>query len=225
MSKRRLRKCVLFCFLWLSFYAGVYACVKWHSVYPWALILENLIPIGLGIPAVFLSAALNRRNSHLEAMRDLWKHVIPAAQAAIQYTHLNSPKQEDFARIQESLSTAIDSLRGVYSNVNAPTSQVGLYPYENLKDIHKIVSWLGYGPNFRDGDAPQARKCITRLWQEMHASMLTEFDRDVPLTPVSKYLRGNKSIADLLIEGDLTAEDTSIGRKASDPRGIARHSP
>jgi hypothetical protein len=41
----------------------------------------------------------------------------------------------------------------------------------------------------------------------MYNSLLLEFDRDVPLYPVSKYLHSGRSIADKLFAGEFTAED------------------
>ena len=216
MSAQRLRIRILACLVGLIVYAGFYAYAEFYMP-KFAEIFKTLIPIALAIPVAVLAAGFNRRNSYLQALRDLWQRLIPAAQAAIQYTHLASPDQTDFARTHEALSVAIDVLRGVFRNV--PTrNPTGLYPYENLKDISKVVSWLGYGKNFRSEDAARARLCITRLWQEMHIAMLGEFDRDVPRAPVSKYLGEGKSVADLLIEESLNDDDFSFGRLASKPR-------
>lgn len=158
--------------------------------------------MAIAIPVAFLAAALNRRNSYLEALRDLWQQLIPAVQDAVQYTHLPAPDRKDFARTMKGLSTAIDMLRGVFKNVPFKDSQKGLYPYENLKEIFEVVSSLNYGENFRTNYTEEARHRITRLWQDMQLAMLDEFDRDVPLKPVSKYLLGTGRSA----TNDLTAD-------------------
>ena len=215
MSKKQLRYRIYFWISFLFFYSSLYIYSEF-CLRPLATVLEALIPIALAVPVAFLTAAFNKRNSYMRALRDLWQRLVPAAQTAIQYTHLTSPDQRDFARTQESLSTAIDMLRGVFSNV--PTgSPPGLYPYENLKDIQRIVSLLKYGPNFRRAEVDKARLCITRLWQEMHVAMLGEFDRAVPLEPVSKYLGSGQSVADLLEDKQLKDEHLSRNRSASNP--------
>ena len=58
------------------------------------------------------------------------------------------------------------------------------------------------------------------LWQEMHVAILSEFDRSVPRTPVSKYLHANTSIADLLERDDLRASDIRPEVSASHPRSV-----
>ena len=181
-------------------------------------VLRALTPFAVAILAAWLAACFNRRNSYLQAIRDLWQHLIPAAQSAIQYTHQVDPTQEDYSSTLATLSGAIDMTRGVFSNIPSGHSS-GLYPYENLKDIHAIVSWLNYGRHFRRDQASTARRCITQLWQETHNAMLGEFDRDVPMTPVSKYFckRSQESLADLLREGRLEDSDLEA-RRASRPR-------
>lgn len=216
MSARNLWTFVLGCSLWFIIYAVAYIFCK-QSMPGYAHILKDLIPIALALPVALLAWAFRRRNSYLQALRDLWQELIPAVQAAIQYTYLRSPDQRDFAETQQALATAIDMLRGVFRNI--PTRDpVGLYPFENLKDISKIVDWLQYGSKFRSDEAKRARRCIVRLWQEMHAAMLREFDRSVPREPVSKYLGDGRSVADLLIDGCLADNDLSLDRPASQPR-------
>ena len=192
MSAKRLKLWICMCVLWLVSYGVCYFYTA-YCVPKVAEILKTLIPIALGIPAVFLTAAFNRRNSYLHALRELWRNLIPAVQGAIQYTHLVEPSQLDFSQTQKALSTAIDELRGIFQNVPCRGTPVGLYPYENLKDIQKAISWLGYGNSFRAVQAQKTRECITRAWQNMHNALLSEFDRDVPIKPVSKHLRGGGS--------------------------------
>ena len=223
MSRRRLRNWTCWSIVWFVLYSSAYIAARLCTCVA-AEILATLVPLAVAIPAAVLVGAFNRRNSYLSAMRDLWHNLVPAAQGAIQYTHLACPSQADFADTQRALSTAIDRIRAVFDNV-PNGSPSGLYPYENIKDIAMVISWLGFGSDFRKADAIMARKCITRLWQQMHGVMLDEFDRDVPMTPVGKYLDGGgdpRSLADLLIEGCLSDEDMDRKRRPSAPRSNER---
>ena len=170
------------------------------QLYP---LYKDLMPLVIAIPAAYLGYSFQRRASYLQALRELWKILIPAVQRAIQYTYLDSPDPKEFSVVMRELSTVIDSLRGVFRNV--PGTRVGLYPYEPLKDISKIMSWL------RDGRTPderyRVRRCILQLWYDAHSAMLSEFDREVPVHPVSKFLDTGRSIADKLLDGTLTDSD------------------
>jgi hypothetical protein len=162
------------------------------------------MPLVIAIPAAYLGYSFQRRASYLQALRDLWKLLIPAVQRAIQYTYLDTPDRKEFSEVMRDLSTVIDSLRGVFRNIPRG-GDVGLYPYEPLKDIWQVMSWL------HDGRTPEeryrARRCIRQLWYDAHSAMLSEFDREVPVHPVSKYVDGGSSIADKLRDGTLVDSD------------------
>ena len=217
MSKRRLIWWLGGAIAYLFVYAGAYAWLALPEANAWSRVLGHLIPIALGPPLAVAAYAFNRRNSYLQALRQLWAGLVPAAQQAIQYTHLSNPTQRDFAATQSAISTAIDEVRGVFANVPAQGAPRGLYPYENLKDIQMAISWLGFDGNFNPHNANQTRACVVRLWQEMHEAMLAEFDRDQPARPVSKYFHSGKSLADLLKEGSLESGDFEVGCRASNP--------
>jgi hypothetical protein len=203
VTKRRLRLWVL---LTVLFFALVLAFGLWlrigldsDSGYQ---IFKDLMPLLVAIPAAWLGYCFQRRLSYLTALRELWKELIPAIQAAIQYTHLEKPSQSDFARVQEKLCGTIDALRGVFANIPRKDA-VGFYPYEPLKDILQALNWLGFGDNVTPHNRYWTRRCIKTQWGTMHQALLLEFDTDQTPFPISKYLDKEPSLADLLVDGKL----------------------
>ena len=138
---------------------------------------KDLIPFLLAIPAAWLGYCFQRRSSYLAALRQLWGQLIPAVQTAIQFTHLQNPTKEDFSNVQKELSIVTDSLRGVFENI-PNRDPVGLYPYENLKQIQKIVSWLYLETQNSADEKYWARRMVKTLWASMHHMLLLEFDRE-----------------------------------------------
>ena len=90
MSKKQLRYRIYFWISFLFFYSSLYIYSEF-CLRPLATVLEALIPIALAVPVALLTAAFNKRNSYMRALRDLWQRLVPAAQTAIQYTRLTSP--------------------------------------------------------------------------------------------------------------------------------------
>ncbi|KXX71402.1 hypothetical protein [Flammeovirga sp. SJP92] len=158
---------------------------------------KDLVPFVIAIPAAWLGFCFQRRASYLSALRELWAILIPAVQQSIQYTHLSNPTDQDFAATQKDLSIVIDSLRGVFSNIG-PKYSVGLYPYENLKDISKIITWLRFSTNHTKDDRYWGRRGIKTIWSSMHQMLLLEFDREIPVYPLSKFIDNEPSIVDHL---------------------------
>ncbi len=208
MTWRRLRRHVLLAVVFLVAYATIGVVLNCRSSSAYG-VFKDLIPVALGVPLALLTFSFQRRMSYLQALRDFWQRLIPAVQSAIQFTHLSNPGQADFARTLEALATVMDLARGVFANVPIAKNRNGLYPYENLKDIYNTISWLGVTNGRSEVDRANARRCVTRLWQEMYNALLVEFDRDVPMNPVSKYLHRGCSIADKLIAGEFKPDDAA----------------
>ena len=172
---------------------------------------KDLIPLGIAIPAAWLSYCFQRRSSYLRALRALWSDLIHAGNQAVDYTRWDSPRSEEhFRRTIEDLSEVIDAVRGVFKNVPKKETPQGLFPYENIKEIRVIIGWLGYGDQYTKERCEKAHQCIVRLWGVMHYALLQEFDTEVPTFPVSKFLldEGERGpdLKDALLKDNLSAE-------------------
>lgn len=164
---------------------------------------KDMMPFLIAIPAAWLGYCFQRRASYLAALRSLWDDLIPAVRKAIQYTYLNKPDELQYLATVKDLDVAIDSLRGVFRNIPS-TDTMGLYPYENLKDIQEVIRWLCYTKNWSDHNRYWARRSIRLLWASMHQALLQEFDREVPTYHVGKYVEGRPSVADILTSKERT---------------------
>ncbi len=182
---------------------------------------KDLIPLAIAFPAAYLGSVFQQRSSYLQSLRDLWGQLIPAVHTAIAFARAPERTVDAFLKTRTDLSTAIDSLRGVFDNVPKPGTTKGLYPYENLKDILEIVEWMGWERKLEPEQCRLTQDAILSLWREMHASLLLEFDRDPPIMPVSKFLHPQEiSVADKLFAGTLQDDDLSRLTPASHPDAL-----
>jgi len=154
---------------------------------PYYETFKDLIPLILAIPAAYLGYCFQQRGSYLQSLRSLWSQLVIAVNSAIQYTYLESPTQEKFGKILTDLSIATDELRGVYKNIGESSKNVGLYPYEPIKDIHKVISRLGFGI-LDEKNRITARRQVVGHWKSIRSNFLDEFDRAVPTKVVSAYI-------------------------------------
>jgi hypothetical protein len=178
---------------------------------------KDLLPFMIAIPAAWLGYCFQRRSSYLQALRTLYVELVCAVNKAIEHTRWRtSPSEDDFRETIELLSIAIDSVRGVFKNVPSRNYPLGLYPYENLKEIRRIIGWLGFEEQWSK-EKDSAHECIVKLWVEMHSALLQEFDTAIPILPISKYLGTGTRIADKLTSGEpLTKVDYEGTDKARD---------
>jgi hypothetical protein len=64
------------------------------------------------------------------------------------------------------LGKCIDEVRGVYENLKVGADGNGLYPFQSLKIIHKLISDLGFGTTDTK-KAEEARDFITNNWKRI----------------------------------------------------------
>lgn len=150
-------------------------------------VFKDLVPLIFAIPAAYLGFCFQRRSSFLQALRQLWTHLITSVNQAIQYTYQSKTTQKDYSEVLISLSKSIDEVRGVYRNLKETSHEIGLYPFESLKSIHKVVSKLGFG-DIDSKEAIRARKQITLDWKNIRKTFLAEFDRSEPTVFDTAYV-------------------------------------
>ena len=150
-------------------------------------IFKDLIPFAIAIPAAYLGFCFQRRSSFLQALRQLWSNLIISVNSAIQYTHLTESTDKQYGETLVLLSKSIDEVRGVYKNLKEKEDGIGLYPFECLKEIHKLVSELGYG-KIDTEKANETRRRIRHCWGDLRKSFLSEFDRSEVTSFHSPYV-------------------------------------
>jgi hypothetical protein len=159
---------------------------------------KDLLPIAIAIPVSWLGYCLQRRISYLQSIRSVWSKLIDAIQTANQYTFLKNPSHTEYFTMLTKLSIVIDEVRALFKNIQENEIGKGLYPFEPLKTIYKLMSDLKFDDEFKEEKAVKVRKDILRLWRLFRDEILKEFDRETPTFSVSlfefdekKYLREN----------------------------------
>jgi hypothetical protein len=150
---------------------------------------KDALPLIIAIPALWLGYCLQRRQTYLKDVRDLWSKLVVAGQGAIQYTHLPAPEHSDYTEILTTLTVTIEEIRGVFSNVGEAEFAGGIYPFEGIKEIHRLVSKLGWGNEFTTEQAEVTRREIVSQWKLVRDHYLSELERGVPVKPDSPYLK------------------------------------
>lgn len=146
---------------------------------------RDAAPFLFAIPAALLGYAFQQRFSYLASLRSLWSRLVQSVNAAIQYTYDETPTAREHAEVMAHLGIAIDEVRGVYRNVGEQPGHVGLYPYEPIKEIYRLINDLGYGVN-DPAKRKQTRELIVTKWQSIRFAFLSEFDRAEPSQPITE---------------------------------------
>jgi hypothetical protein len=169
----------------LGFFLKFYDLTQDQKIYS---AFKDMINLIIAIPAAWLAYCVQRRQAYLKDVRDLWSKMVVSFQDAVQYTYLMHPKQDDYGKVLKGLSYVMDELRGVFANVGEDDENIGLFPFESMKNIQKEISALGFGDNFKKGNCKTARDTILEYWKKLRNSFLYELERGVPVKVDSPFV-------------------------------------
>jgi hypothetical protein len=196
MTKKTIRNRFIAAIIGLAVLAGVgilisaLDCSADRRVYS---TFKDLLPLFLGIAAVWLGYCAQRRNAYQQQLRSLWSSLVEGVHCALQYCELQSPTEEEYRAVLTKLSVAIDEVRGVFRNLPDPSADRGLYPFEPVKNIYLLVEDLGFGQQCGGCASQKCYKQIFALWKDVREEILKEFDREVPTFPHSHWADLEKS--------------------------------
>ena len=143
------------------------------------LLFKDVFPILMTFPVAYLGFCFQRRSNFQVALRSLWTNIIHAVNRAILFTEFKANSPQDQVDVLLALSKAIDEVRGVYYNIHQSKTKKGLYPFESLKTIYKIIEELN--PNeWHPEQMKAANMKIKHHWQIIRKVFLAEFDRSEP---------------------------------------------
>ena len=146
--------------------------------------IKDFSSLLIAIGAAYLAYCFQRRQAFLVSLRDLWKELVEAKGELIEYTHNPNPDQVAFSKAHRALSKAIDTVRGVYRNVGETEDEIGLYPFEPLHDMRKVLDELGFGKATPD-KRRAARLRFLRSWNALRWAFLKEFSTPEPPHPIT----------------------------------------
>ncbi|MGB4846548.1 MAG: hypothetical protein WBP41_01450 [Saprospiraceae bacterium] len=182
MTKKRLIRNLLYFF---SFYFGilvigilVYFTDRTEKGTYYGL-FKDVFPIIMTFPIAYLGFCFQRRSNFQISLRLLWANMIHAVNKAILYTEHRIEPQREYLRVLLLLSKSIDEVRGVYYNIHQTKTEKGLYPFESLKSIYKIIEELG-SHDLNPDQLKAANLKIKDHWQTIRKTFLAEFDRSEP---------------------------------------------
>ena len=174
----------------LGIYLRIYDTAPNYVIYS---TYKDMIPFIISIPAAWLGYCLQRRSSYLQQLRMLWSTLIKTVQKANQYTYIECPSRDQYSETLCCISGAIEEIRGVFMNLGENNINIGLYPFEPVKDIFGLINDLGCNKQLSEDERKTTRDKIFALWADMRKELLKEFDREEPTFSHTHWGQSEKS--------------------------------
>jgi hypothetical protein len=150
----------------------------------WYGTFKDILPLMVAAPATWVGFVFQQRQSYLRQLRFLWSTLVRAIAGARIYAMNPQTDSDAWRACLKDLSIAIDEIRGVFSNAGESRTEVGLYPFESLKEIYELVRVGSSPPN----DTTDLADEIDQKWKRLRAYIFQEFDRECPEDLDSPYV-------------------------------------
>ena len=137
------------------------------------------------VVAAYMAHIFQKRATFLQSLREQWREIVETKADLIHYLHLEDPTLEDYLWTARQLSSCIDNMRIVYSNVGETDDLIGLYPYAPLHKMRMVIESLDprrASPTPEDRYA--ARGEIWEAFKAIREHFLDEFDLEEPSQPI-----------------------------------------
>jgi hypothetical protein len=149
-------------------------------------VVKDLSPLMIAILGAYLASKFQERAAFLSSLRALWSSMIRARNQLVSYTFDPAPTDESYREVFMCLSQVIDEMRGVYKNVGESDAELGLYPYEPLHDMRKVLRDLGPGPS-SEAEREEARRKLGGAWDSLRYRFLPELGRADAPEPITDW--------------------------------------
>lgn len=147
--------------------------------------LHEMSLLLLTVLAPYLAHLFQRRSTFLQSLREEWREIVQAKSVLIAYCDRDSPALDDYLRAYYEISQCIDYMRIVYSNVGETERLRGLYPYEPLHEMRRVMEELDPRKSGITAESRHAAK--KQIWGAFYAireHFLDEFDLEPPSKPI-----------------------------------------
>ena len=136
--------------------------------------------------AVYLASVFRKRSNFVESLEEEWRNIVRTKSMLYSYFEKPYPTSDDHIAAFARLSETIDTMRIVYRNAGETRDLIGLYPYEPLHDMRRILQ--AFDPrlktNFSAPDRKLAQDSIVQGFSALRENFLEELDLDEPNHPL-----------------------------------------
>ena len=134
--------------------------------------------------AGYLAYCFQQRQSFLASLRELWREAVSAKGDLLVCTGDEGPSEHEIQQANRSLSAVIDLMRGVYKNVDESEAIIGLYPFEPLHDMRRVL-WRVQDTALSPQQRAEERGHVLQAWNAFRWAFLGEFSTPYPSHPIT----------------------------------------
>lgn len=134
--------------------------------------------------AAYLAFVFQQRGKFVDDLRRWWNEIVAAKSAFFIYCDKIKPTEDDYFEGYYKLSTAMDTLRLIYCNVNrTKQNPKGFYPFEQVRDIIDVAKSIRPSVRPTKADRLRAKLAIELIFQSLRHAIQDEAKASTPDKP------------------------------------------
>lgn len=141
--------------------------------------------------AAYLAYLFQQRGKFVDDLRKWWNEIVQAKSDFFLYCDKTEPTEDEYLKAFYRLSTAMDTLRLIYCNVDrTPNNPKGYYPFEQVRDIIDVARSVKWKREVSKADRMKAKMAINLIFQSLRHAIQAEASASAPDEPTlyeSKY--------------------------------------
>lgn len=199
MTRRSLKRTLRWSYFWLAVVLVISLIAKLANFVP-GLSGTNFVPIAndvyaylrdmalvfVTVVAAYLANVFQKRSNFVSGLREEWRNIVATKCAAVTFCETHFPTTDDYLEAYARLSATIDTMRIIYRNTGETNALIGLYPYEPLHDMRRVIQSLdprGRG-SIPSTDRKLAAAAIVQSFNALRETFLEELDLEEPTRPI-----------------------------------------
>jgi hypothetical protein len=143
--------------------------------------------------AAYIAYLFQQRSKLVDDLRRWWMEIVQAKSEFFLYCDKENPTEEDYLKAFYKISTAMDTLRLIYCNVDRTSDNPrGYYPFEQVRDIVDIARSVAPGRDASPESRKRAKAAIDYIFQSLRHAIQSEASAAPPDNP-TLYESENRS--------------------------------
>lgn len=148
--------------------------------------LKDMALIFITVIAAYLANVFQKRSNFVNSLEREWRGIVQTKTALYKFAERQAPSVEHYLEAYCAISATLDNMRICYKNVGETDRLVGLYPYEPLHDMRRLIQSIDprSSNKISDDQRRRVRDGIAQSFTALRENFLEELDLEQPSHPL-----------------------------------------
>ena len=148
--------------------------------------MKDMALIFITVIAAYLANVFQKRSGFVNSLEREWRGIVQTKTVLYKFAERDAPSAEHYLDAYCAISATLDNMRVCYKNAGETDGLVGLYPFEPLHDMRRLVQSIDprSGKVISQDQRRNVRDGIVQSFAALRENFLEELDLEQPAHPL-----------------------------------------